>query len=78
MMLKKEEIFFKESKIKNNLTVIELNKPIEINKSQQYSIIISGINGITYIDNEEKYNLYNKISIKSDNKESVLACLIIQ
>ena len=40
--------------------------------------MITGINGLTYLDNEEKYNLYSKISIKSDNKERILACFIIQ
>ena len=73
-----EEIAFKECKIKSNLTVIEFDKPFEIRESTEYSMLISGISGLTYIDNEEKYNLYNKISIKSDNKESILACLIIQ
>ena len=39
---------------------------------------ISGIKGLTYIDNKEKYNIYKKISIQSENKENILACLIIE
>ena len=73
-----EKVYIKESKIKNNLTIIKFEKPLEIKSSIEYQMSISGINGLTYIDNEEKYNLYSKISIKSDNKESILACLIIQ
>ena len=73
-----EKVYIKESKIKKDLTIIEFDKPLEIRESREYPLSISGINGLTYIDNKEKINLYNKASIKSENKESILACLIIQ
>ena len=73
-----KDVYIKENKIKNNLTIIEFDKPLEIQKSSEYAMSISGIKGLNYIDDDEKYNLYSKVSIKSDNKESILACLIIQ
>ena len=73
-----DQIDIKESKIKNNLAIIKLKDPIKIEKYKEYPMTLSGIKGLTYIDNEEKYNLYKKISIQNENKESILACLIIE
>ena len=77
-LLLNNKIYIKESKIKKNLTIIKLENAIDIKKNQEYQMTISGIKGLTYIDNKEKYNIYKKISIQSENKENILACLIIE
>jgi len=71
-------IELKESEEINNLSVGILENPVNIETNKNYKIKFSGINLCTYIDNEEEYNIHNKILIESDNNESILACLILE
>ena len=66
-----------EEDAKNNLTLIRFKKDILIENKYKYELTISGIKGCTYINNEEVYNIHNKILIETENENSILACLII-
>ena len=68
----------KETEENKNLTIGILKESVNIQPNEEYSIKISGLNSCTYIDNEEEYNLNNKILIQSNNDKSILACLILE
>ena len=69
-------INFEENE-ENNLTIGRLNSPLKIEKNNNYIINISGIRSCNYIDDEEEFNIHNKILIESDKGYNILACLII-
>ena len=71
-------IELKDSEETNNLSIGILENPVNIETNKNYKIKFSGINLCTYIDNEEEYNIHNKILVESDNDESILACLILE
>lgn len=68
-------------KFENNdnlsLGVFESGKK-EIIKDNEYSFVFKYIKDFTCICREEKYNDNSKIMAKSNNPESILACLIIE
>jgi len=51
---------------------------IEVIKDNEYSIMFKYIKNFTCISREEKHNDNSKITAKSNNPESILACLIIE
>ena len=51
---------------------------IEVIKDNEYSIMFKYIKDFTCISREEKHNDNSKITAKSNNPESILACLIIE
>ena len=66
-----------EKKDKDNLTLIKFNEPIYID-SIGYLFTISGIKGISYIDNENEFNSeHSNVDFTSDNEESIIAFLLI-
>ncbi len=73
---KEISINFEENE-ENNLTIGRLNSPLKIEKNNNYIINISGIRSCNYIDDEEEFNIHNKILIESDKGYNILACLII-
>ena len=73
---KEISINFEENE-ENNLTIGRFNSPLKIEKNNNYIINISGIRSCNYIDDEEEFNIHNKILIESDKGYNILACLII-
>ena len=51
---------------------------IKIENNTECSIEMKGINGLSYINNEEDYNNKSNIKIYSSNLETALTCLIIE
>ena len=68
----------KDNEEEKDLIPIIFEKSVSIEKDKKYEMIISGIEGCNYINNEELYNSQSKISIESNNDNSVLASLIIE
>lgn len=72
------EMKIEENEDNKNLSLGKLEKSINIKEDKEYKINISGINGCSYIDQEEDFNPKNKIFIKSNRLGSILTCLIIE
>jgi hypothetical protein len=64
---------------KDNLSIGVIESGlIQIKKNEEYTFEFRGINDLNYVSNDEEYNKNSKITISSNNAETILACLIIE
>ena len=66
-----------EQKENLSLGIFKSNK-IHIKANEEYTIEFKGIRDLNYISNDEEYNKNSKITINSNNAETILACLLIE
>ena len=62
---------------KDNLSLIKFDDSINIDSNCSV-FTIDGINGISYIDNENEFiTIHSNIHFSSENEESIIACLLV-
>ena len=66
-----------EKKGNLSLGIFKSNK-IHIKACEEYTVEFKGIKDLNYISNDEEYNKNSKITINSNNAETILACLLIE
>jgi hypothetical protein len=67
-----------EKREDNSFTIVRFDKSIPLNNNEEFEISISGFSGYTLIDSSEEYNYHNKLLIKTNRNDSILAGILIE